>query len=189
MSEEDAFWAAIDANPGDSLVRGVFADWLDERGDQVSADTAAGLRATAEYVPDKEQGDACFAWFSQSRFLTGPHRLPADLFGKLSGQPITSSTGGPLTPQEVTEKSRLWRDYPSARAAVADVVRAWVRVEREKGKVKCRRCGGTGRLFDVLHGGPRRHPHKRYVIEPPPPSRPCPDCSGTGKPTPAEARP
>ena len=31
MSDEDAFWRAIGANPADQLPRLVFADWLDER--------------------------------------------------------------------------------------------------------------------------------------------------------------
>jgi uncharacterized protein (TIGR02996 family) len=33
MSDEDAFWRAINERPGDLLPVGVFADWLDERGD------------------------------------------------------------------------------------------------------------------------------------------------------------
>jgi len=42
--EEAAFQAQLDANPGDSLCRQVFADWLDERGDI----RAAGYRKLGE---------------------------------------------------------------------------------------------------------------------------------------------
>src|SRR5262249_51212513 len=33
MNEEEAFQAALDANPSDHVTRLVFADWLDEQGD------------------------------------------------------------------------------------------------------------------------------------------------------------
>lgn len=41
MNDEDAFQAALDANPSDHVTRLVFADWLDERSDV----RAAGYRA------------------------------------------------------------------------------------------------------------------------------------------------
>lgn len=41
MTTEDDFQAAIDAEPANGLLRQVFADWLDDRGD----DRAAGYRA------------------------------------------------------------------------------------------------------------------------------------------------
>ncbi len=41
MSDEDAFQAALDANPDDHVTRLVFADWLQEHGDE----RAEGYRA------------------------------------------------------------------------------------------------------------------------------------------------
>jgi len=44
MTDEDAFHAALDANPADSTLRLIFADWLEERDDP----RAAGYRAMGE---------------------------------------------------------------------------------------------------------------------------------------------
>lgn len=56
MDSEEAFQAALDANPADHTTRLVFADWLDERGDI----RAAGYRwlgrceKYAEYFEDRD---------------------------------------------------------------------------------------------------------------------------------------
>ncbi len=44
MTDEDAFHAALDANPADSTLRLIFADWLEDRDDP----RAAGYRAMGE---------------------------------------------------------------------------------------------------------------------------------------------
>ena len=48
MSDEAAFLAHIRANPSDALCRLVYADWLEEQGDDESARKAAFLRAEHE---------------------------------------------------------------------------------------------------------------------------------------------
>jgi uncharacterized protein (TIGR02996 family) len=54
MTDEDAFLAAIRANPADDLARLVYADWLDERADPDAPARAAFLRAECELrrLPD-----------------------------------------------------------------------------------------------------------------------------------------
>ena len=46
MGEREAWYAALAAEPENWLLRGVFADWLDERGE---AELAEGYRAIAHY--------------------------------------------------------------------------------------------------------------------------------------------
>jgi uncharacterized protein (TIGR02996 family) len=50
MSDESAFLNAIQANPKDDAPRLVYADWLDERGDEQSGRKAAFLRMTARLI-------------------------------------------------------------------------------------------------------------------------------------------
>lgn len=52
MSDEAAFLRAILANPGDTTVRLVYADWLEERGDT----RAAFLRLDAEFERQQREG-------------------------------------------------------------------------------------------------------------------------------------
>jgi uncharacterized protein (TIGR02996 family) len=56
MTDEDAFLAAIRANPADDLTRLVYADWLDERADPDAPARAAFLRAECEVrrLPDDD---------------------------------------------------------------------------------------------------------------------------------------
>ncbi len=49
MSDEAAFLAHIRANPADALSRLVYADWLEEQGDDESARKAAFLRAEVRF--------------------------------------------------------------------------------------------------------------------------------------------
>lgn len=153
IDTESALWEAVGANPACALARGILADWYDEQGD---ADTAAGLRATAEKVPENGRGDPCWTWHSDlNGKLTGAHRLPMRLYAALTGKARTDAAGGPLAWFEVKGTTdRLWRDYPTARTAVADLVAAWV-----KGSVSC---------DPEVNCGPR---------EP----EPCPECGGRGK--------
>jgi uncharacterized protein (TIGR02996 family) len=53
MTDEAAFLNAILANPEDEAPRLVYADWLDERGDQAAAVKAAYLRDTALLMTPK----------------------------------------------------------------------------------------------------------------------------------------
>jgi len=50
MSDEDAFLRAIQANPQDDAPRLVYADWLDERGDDQSTRKADFLRMTTRLL-------------------------------------------------------------------------------------------------------------------------------------------
>lgn len=55
--EEMAFWQHLEEHPDDTLARLVFADWLQDRGDE----RADGMRAlvVGEYRPDCHKGE----WF------------------------------------------------------------------------------------------------------------------------------
>ncbi|HKA06202.1 MAG TPA: TIGR02996 domain-containing protein [Gemmataceae bacterium] len=55
MSEEAAFLRAIQANPKDDVPRLVYADWLDERGDEHSRRKAAFLRLTAKLMTTRSR--------------------------------------------------------------------------------------------------------------------------------------
>jgi uncharacterized protein (TIGR02996 family) len=52
MSDEDAFLARIAATPADDVARLVYADWLEERGDPMSAAKAEFLRQTCTLLPE-----------------------------------------------------------------------------------------------------------------------------------------
>lgn len=56
MSDEEAFQAALDANPDDHTTRLVFADWLQERGD-LRAEGYRALGATQKYPFIRRQGN------------------------------------------------------------------------------------------------------------------------------------
>jgi len=55
MSDEAAFLRAIQANPKDDAPRLVYADWLDERGDEHSSRKAAFLRLTAKLMTTRSR--------------------------------------------------------------------------------------------------------------------------------------
>ncbi len=68
MSDEDAFQAALDANPDDHVTRLVFADWLQDRGDE----RAEGYRAMGvmRRVPVLDLRDGQVLWFRKSTTMT-----------------------------------------------------------------------------------------------------------------------
>ena len=154
ISTEDALWEAVGANPADSLPRLVLADCLDEQGE---ADTAAGLRATADRRPMKCD------WQSP-RANTNPHWtwLPdtesdaEDEQAAAVGHPLFAALSlGPDRPPD-----DCYRDYPTARAAIADLVAAWVAVN-----TTCPECEGRGKTHRPYPGG----------------WDDCSSCHGTGK--------
>ena len=81
MDEESAFQAALDANPDDFVCRLVFADYLEERGDE----RARGYRALAAQRLTPESFGACahpISWWNAGMgYIT--HALPADWFAAM----------------------------------------------------------------------------------------------------------
>lgn len=164
MTTEDALWCAVCARLDDALPRGVLADWYDERNEPGDADTAAGLRATADRVPEDassaripayREGQLIWGWFRDSRGHKCATRcsVPAEVFDHLAGGEWTYPEGPPLA-------NMKW--FPTARAALEDLCRAWVAVEATP---KCGRCGGAGQVQVYTRDGD-------YTVED------CWDCSG-----------
>jgi hypothetical protein len=151
---EDALWMAVGAAPGDQLPRLVLADWLEENpgflmcpvcppdegeephtadilcercggGRRVPdgrADTAAGLRATAGKVPqDFRNRRISWARFS---LASGHHDEPC-----LIADDVCDRLGSHLPPL-MDSYVGYWFDYPTAEAAIRDLVAAWCTVER-----------------------------------------------------------
>ena len=85
MSEEQAMWAAVKANPADGLPRLVLADWYDERG---RSDLAYALRWSArrnKYPRVTPKGYAA-VWEPYRRHYhrqDEPHLLPSTLHLRL----------------------------------------------------------------------------------------------------------
>lgn len=137
MSEEDAFLSAIEANLTDTLVRGVYADWLDEHG---RGDEAAAWRATADRVPWQTvvlKGQERWSWREHPEGEYRPLMPPPACF--LSRKLFQALPSGSMV-------GFVYRDYPTARAALLDLIAAWGAVEREKEKKAevCAECVGTG---------------------------------------------
>lgn len=85
MTEEDAFHAMIDAAPEDNAPRLVFADWLEERGDE----RAEGYRALGRLwlYPCRDGADSCW-WISDVSGMNPTHNyLPDDWYVAVSGGP------------------------------------------------------------------------------------------------------
>lgn len=61
MNEEEAFQAALDANPDDWQTRGVFADWLEERGD-VRAEGYRALGVLGKYPSYGHEDVSVVVW-------------------------------------------------------------------------------------------------------------------------------
>ncbi len=122
MTTEDALLAAVCDRLDDSLPRLVLADWLDEHG---RPDEAAAWRATADKVPEFFKGYNVWSW--QMSDIKWSFHLSLSLFERLTGKRFAG----------------VYRDYPTARAALLDLIAAWVAVERGKERV-CGRCNGDG---------------------------------------------
>lgn len=157
MSTEDAFLSAIEANLGDSLVRGVYADFLDEHN---RPDEAAAWRATADRVPDKVDDTLPFVWWSGVG-VGDTSLLPEDVFDQLTAEVDDLSSPGRLYQVDPH------KHYPTARAALLDLVAAWVRVNC--GEKVCERCKGAKLVQVYTRDGD-------YLVED------CWDCAGKAVP-------
>ena len=123
MSErEAALWCAIEAAPDDRLLRDVLADHLREcgRDDEADAVTATAERVPHQYRPrGLTHPEIIWCWLKdgggEDDCLT--HRsakLPSILWDHTTKQ----------------QHSAWWSDHPTFRAAMLDLVRAWVAVRR-----------------------------------------------------------
>lgn len=140
MSTEEALLLEVCARLDDQLPRLVLADYLDEhdRGDE-----AAAWRATADRVPTAQkkrqewgQPEDYFDWEAATdervREMSDDERrarkslIPLDVMHSLSGRRIAGLTGP------------VWwgASYPTARAALLDLIAAWVKVEEERTRAK-----------------------------------------------------
>lgn len=112
---ESALWLSIEADPTNHLVRGVYADWLDEQGRE---DEAAAVRATALYAPQSHT--TCWSW---GRWLEAFANIePSCCIGESLFDALTAGDPGPW---------KSWLDYPTFRAAMQDLIWAWVAVHQE----------------------------------------------------------
>src|SRR5947209_8653258 len=71
MSEREAFMRAICDSPEDDTPRLVFADWLDEHGDQNDRTRAAFIRVQCEVARLATDNDQCKALTARARELQG----------------------------------------------------------------------------------------------------------------------
>lgn len=128
-SEEDAFQAKLDADPGDHFTRLVFADWLDEHDDP----RAPGYRVLAgfkfrpyEYLPivlppaGPPGRPAECGWGVADNLIYcdnkdfAEHLLPRVWFNRLGG----GSTGGRAVAKTTAGmRAHWWRRYPTRRVA------------------------------------------------------------------------
>lgn len=105
MSEEDAFQAALDADPDDHHTRLVFADWLDDRDDP----RGPGYRALGmgEHRPSKWAAFRQWFWW---KWKDGgyaerhPDMLPADWFNAIPGRK-DSGVAWPAGHQQLSRRS------------------------------------------------------------------------------------
>lgn len=115
----DALWRAAEAHPEDAVVRLVLADAVEESG---FADLAAGLRGTAWYRPINFT--ECWSWANENNVSAGhpdTGYVPYDVFRKLARK--YDPTG-----RSADACKGYWKDYPTWRAAVEDLARAWAEV-------------------------------------------------------------
>ena len=85
MSDEDAFLRAILSNPKDDAPRLVYADWLDERGDEHSSRKAHFLRLTARHLTARSRIERRH-WDTKLRFAA--RNLDPDWLTVVSKLPI-----------------------------------------------------------------------------------------------------
>ena len=85
MSDEDAFLRAIQSNPKDDAPRLVYADWLDERGDEHSTRKAQFLRMTARLLTARSNIGRNY-WEIKLRAAAG--NLESDWLAVVSKLPI-----------------------------------------------------------------------------------------------------
>ena len=132
MTDEDTFQAALDAEPDNSAMRLVFADWLEERGDW----RAAGYRWMAE------RGKAPMPWPRVGYAGSHPYPPPAPdewtwavaahhLVGDTDGpRPVlwaaaeVASVGRRLIDVMANRRGRYWVDYRTRCGAEEALCRA-----------------------------------------------------------------
>jgi uncharacterized protein (TIGR02996 family) len=82
MTTEDDFQAALDADPDDWQTRLVFADWLEERGDE----RGPGYRALGLHRHRPPRGNG-YVWFNAAHYgRVTFDNLPADWFEELEDE-------------------------------------------------------------------------------------------------------
>lgn len=111
VTEESGFWRAIDAAPGDLRPVGVFADWLDECGDERAACLRWCFETGHKPCPSFSAVGhmPTWDWWHIPR-SDGPEYLPPELFGTLAeGCDIFASC----------------REYRSASHAYRDLCESW----------------------------------------------------------------
>ena len=126
MSDEDAFQSALDAEPGNSLLRMVFADWLDDRGDE----RGEGYRVLGVLGLWPERG----VWQPDrlGRGRTPAGYLPSDWYDRLkSGKPkrrrlSPRASGSERSARALEEWQDPKRDYGTRRTADDAAALAWL---------------------------------------------------------------
>lgn len=112
-----AFLKSIEASPADRVVRYALSDYLRDEGHGGWADA---VRETVDKWPTWFSGDKTWSFFQPRT-----RRYPG--YDDLDGyEPEYEEMGGDLA------ESRLWRDYPTFAAAMLDLWRAWVVVNRQE---------------------------------------------------------
>jgi hypothetical protein len=171
-------WQAVGAHPECRERRGALADAYRDAGFNDEADA---VQATADRVPRRKTRGWCWRRDGDGS-MSNEYRVWKAVFNRLSYHTVWDF---------YPTKSR-WRRYPTALAALQDLVRAWVAVHRA---AVCETCGGSGMIdpgpsdeFENCpdctrckacngSGGPGG-----YDGEDEP--QPCERCAGTGKATP-----
>jgi uncharacterized protein (TIGR02996 family) len=132
MNDEEAFQAALDADPNDRTARLVFADWLEERGDP----RADGYRAIARLpvcdCRDNKSHTGRFLWMKASWAPTsdGFAILPDAWVDLLEGG-FQCYTEGPAVEEDSYALGK-WRDYHSRREAEDTAALAFAKLPSER---------------------------------------------------------
>jgi uncharacterized protein (TIGR02996 family) len=108
MHDEEDFLRKLLENPADDTVRLVYADWLDERGDDESKTKAAFLRLTARLLEPKRSEK----WHAARRAEMQPlaAKLPTDWLAVVSRLKI-ESCGAKRAGNELWERYRRQFDF------------------------------------------------------------------------------
>lgn len=121
MVTEEDFQAVLDADPTDQTARVIFADWLQERGDE----RAEGYRKLAETGRNPVTWNFV-TWYAErhhpNRLESRPSALPNKWFDLLAGG--TSTNGD----SKIEGRKYLWWDYRSRREAEDDAARAFAKL-------------------------------------------------------------
>jgi uncharacterized protein (TIGR02996 family) len=121
MTSEDDFQRALDRRPDDWQARLVFADWLEERGDdRAEGYRALGIQQLAPAHASHERGVILWWWTS---IQTTDGRIPADWFELIEG----------INPHNEKFKPRAMAGAVSTRRQVEDAAaRAFAKLPPER---------------------------------------------------------